>query len=168
MSTWMSEKEFRQAGAEEIGVTINVPFLKEIKQDSEFRQLLTAVYERLNALPSPTPRTATEMLAGLRDQLETYFALEEFYGYARNALETNPTLSRQAATLKAEHRELFLQFHKIVETSEQIVYHECSAKVTVKQLAEQLDSFCLALANHEQREMDLMMRKCNQDTGVGD
>jgi hypothetical protein len=168
MSVWMSEKDFRAGGAEAMGVTINVPFLQEIKQDSEFRQTLTSVYHQLNSEIPTTPRVAAELLSELRDQLETYLTLEEFYGYFRNSAVTNPSVSRKATELKSDHEQLFLQFNQIVETSEQIVYHECSPTTTVKQLAEQLDVFCQTFAEHEDQEMALMMQMCNQDIGVGD
>jgi hypothetical protein len=168
MSLWMSEKEFRQSDAQSLGVTINVAFLQEIKQDSEFRQTLTEVHARINAPEPVPPRTASELLGDLRDQLETYFALEEFYGYFKNSAESNPTVSQAASSLRQDHERLFLQFSDLVECSEQIVYRECSKEVTVKQLAEKLDEFCHALAKHEHDEMELMMRMCNEDIGVGD
>ena len=170
MSVWMSEREFRQGGAEAVGVTINVPFLQEIKQDFEFRQLLSKVYHQLNMEDGEklSPRRAAELLSDLRDELETYFALEEFYGYFDRSAETNPSVSKKACDLRSEHEKLYLQFNDLVETSEQIVYHECSPDVTVKQLAAQLDKFCVALADHEQNEMELMMRMVNEDIGVGD
>lgn len=168
MTTWMSETEFRAADPQAVGVTINVPFLQEIKQDYEFRSVLTQVYQRLNTEIAPTPRVAAELLAELRDQLETYFTLEDFYGYFKNSAETNPTLSKEATNLKSEHSTLYLQFNEIVDLSEQIVYQECGPDVSVKSLAERLDQFCQSLADHEQQEMDLMMRTHNQDLGVGD
>ena len=168
MSVWMSEKEFRDANPAAAGVTINVPFLQEIKQDNEFRHLLGQVHQRLAANPPMSARAAAEQLGQLRDQLETYFALEEFYGYFKNSAITNPSISHQATSLKHEHESLFLQFNEIVDTSEQIVYHECSHNVTVKQLAAKLAVFCQALEKHEQLEMELMLRMCNEDLGVGD
>ncbi len=170
MSVWMSETEFRQGGAAAVGVTINVPFLQEIKQDFEFRQLLNNVYHQLNTRDGEKigPRRASELLSDLRDELETYFALEEFYGYFERSAEINPSVSKQAGSLRSEHEKLYLQFNDLVETSEQIVYHECSPDITVQQLAEKLDEFCRALADHEQNEMELMMRMCNEDIGVGD
>jgi len=168
MSVWLSEKEFRQSDPESLGVTINVAFLQEIKQDSEFRQTLNNVYAAMNAAESLSPRAASELLSGLRDQLETYFALEEFYGYFKNSAESNPTVSQAASSLRKDHERLYLQFTALVECSEQIVYHECSDDVTVKNLAVKLDEFCQALAKHEHDEMELMMRMCNEDIGVGD
>jgi len=168
MSSWISEKDYRQGGGESAGIAINVPFLQEIKQDFEFRELLNEVSRRINSTPTPSPRETAELLASLRDQLETYFALEEFYGYFKNSHETNQTLSRQAEELKNQHSQLYLQFNEIVEKSEQILYQECSQQFTVKDLAEMMEVFCNALAQHEHGEMDLMMRSCNQDIGVGD
>jgi replication fork clamp-binding protein CrfC len=164
----MSEKEFRQAGAQDLGVAINLPFLMEIKEDSEFRHLLNEVYRQINQVPPPNPRAATEMLSQLRDQLETYFALEEFYGFVNKVASPDPIHTRLAAELADEHQRLYLQFNDIVEIGEQIVYQECSSKVTVGDLSALLDKFCYALAQHEQKEMTLMMTTCNQETGVGD
>ena len=82
MSTWLSEKEFRQSGAESAGVTINVAFLQEIKSDFGFRDLLNDVYHQLKPSSGSgvsndesdewvSPRVAAEMLGELRDGLET-------------------------------------------------------------------------------------------------
>jgi iron-sulfur cluster repair protein YtfE (RIC family) len=168
MSVWMSERDFRQGGAAAIGVTINVPFLQEIKEDYEFRHLLAETRQKLKATEEPTPRQAAEMLSTLRDELETYFALEEFYGYFQRSAETNPSVCQKAGQLRTEHETLFLQLNGLVEMIEQIVYHECSPKITVRDVADKFDEFCTALSQHEQCEMDLMMRMCNEDIGVGD
>jgi iron-sulfur cluster repair protein YtfE (RIC family) len=164
----MSEQEFRQGGAEAIGVTINVAFLQEIKEDFEFRQLLNRVQEKMNSAELPKPREASEMLHELRDELETYFTLEECYGYFQQAAVSNPAVSIKAADLQSDHERLFLQFNAIVEMSEQIVYRECSDEITVANLSADLAAFCTKLTAHEQNEMELMMRMCNEDIGVGD
>jgi hypothetical protein len=179
MSTWLSEKEFRQSGAESAGITINVAFLQEIKSDFGFRDLLNDVYHQLKPVPrrevfedesgdQVPPRVAAEMLGELRDGLETYFALEEFYGYFQQAEVLNPCVSQKAFGLQSEHETLFLKLNQIVETAQQIVYHEAGPETTFDQVAEELESFCIELAQHEQAEMDLMMRLCNEDIGVGD
>ena len=179
MSTWLSEKEFRQSGAESAGITINVAFLQEIKSDFGFRDLLNDVYQQLKPESTRgdfddesgekvTPRVAAEMLGDLRDGLETYFALEEFYGYFQQAEVLNPCVSQKAFSLQSEHETLFLKLNQIVEIAQQIVYHEAGPETTLGQVAEELDSFCVELAKHEQAEMDLMMRLCNEDLGVGD
>ena len=179
MSTWLSEKEFRQSGAESAGITINVAFLQEIKSDFGFRDLLNDVYHQLKpgstrgavddeSGEKVTPRVAAEMLSDLRDGLETYFALEEFYGYFQQAEVLNPCVSQKAFSLQSEHETLFLKLNQIVEIAQQIVYHEAGPETTLDQVAEELDSFCVELAEHEQAEMDLMMRLCNEDFGVGD
>ena len=168
MTVWMSEKEFRQGGAEAVGVTINVAFLQEIKEDFGFRKMLNDVYQTLHRGEKVHPRIASEMLSGLRDELETYFALEEFYGYFDQSAEQNPAVSKKAYHLRSDHEKLYLQFNDIVEKSEQIVYHECPEDFTVRELCSYLDQFCMALADHEQSEMELMMRLVNEDIGVGD
>jgi hypothetical protein len=115
-----------------------------------------------------SPRVAAEMLGELRDGLETYFALEEFYGYFEQSAVQNPCVSQKALGLQSEHEALFLKLNQIVEMVQQIVYHEAGPEITMDRVAEELESFCIQLAHHEQSEMDLMMRLCNEDFGVGD
>jgi hypothetical protein len=172
----MSEKEFRQSGAEYAGVTINVAFLQEIKSDFGFRDLLNRTYQRLSpdnlssgmsGPDSVSARQAAEMLIELRDELKTYFALEEFYGYFQKSAIDNPSVSLQAMDLQDEHTKLFVQLGQIVERAEKIVYQEPGSE-SLNEVALELESFCIDLASHEQSEMDLMMRLCNEDIGVGD
>tara|TARA_B110000495_G_scaffold101346_1_gene87545 strand:- start:1378 stop:1917 length:540 start_codon:yes stop_codon:yes gene_type:complete len=179
MSTWISETEFRQSGAEAAGITINVPFLREIKTDYEFRELLNNVYhEIMHGAGNRTIRFASESgnfaqkvaerLSDLRDELETYFALEECYGYFQHSATQNPNVSRSASRLQQDHETLFLQLSEIIETTWQVVYRESSPQVEFQKIAESFDRFCENLAHHEQEEMELMMRLCNEDFGVGD
>ena len=172
MTTWLSEKEYLQSGAESAGVTINVAFLNEIKEDFEFRTLLNEVYHRLRPTdPSQPPvsnQVAAEILSDLRDALETYFALEEFYGYFGLSTPDNPQVSQQAAQLKSEHEALFLELCAVVELAHQVVYREADPGITLDQIGQQFERFCINLAQHEQSEMVLMMRLCNEDIGVGD
>ena len=171
MSTWLSEKEFRQSGAESAGVTINVAFLQEIKSDFGFRDVLNEVYYKFRPTSDAerlSPRVAAELMESLRDELETYFALEEFYGYFEQSAVQNPCVNQKAAGLQSEHEALFLRISQMVEEIQQIVYHESGPELTLEKIADDLEDFCKALANHEQAEMDLMMRLCNEDFGVGD
>ncbi len=179
MSTWISETEFRQSGAEAAGITINVPFLQEIKTDYGFRELLNNVYhEIIHAGGDRTIRFAAnsgnfaqqvaERLSDLRDEMETYFALEEFYGYFQHSALKNPNVSQNASSLQQDHETLYLQLSEIIEATWQVVYRESSPQVQFQQIAESFDRFCCDLAHHEQVEMDLMMRLCNEDFGVGD
>jgi len=172
MSTWLSEKEYQQSGAESAGVTINVAFLNEIKEDFGFRSLLNEVYRRLRPedplQPLVSARVAADILSELRDELETYFALEEFYGYFGLATPDNPQVTQEAAKLKFGHEALFLELCSVVESAHQVVYREAAPAVTLDQIGQQFERFCINLAHHEQSEMDLMMRLCNEDIGVGD
>lgn len=183
MSIWFSETEFRQSGVLSLGVhmdvdreaavaeermTLNVAFMSEIKEDFDFRETLNNVYYRLNDPETISPRDAAKELATLRDQLETYFAMEEFYGYFQQSAISNPAVNHQADVLRNDHEALFLKLSNLVDLAEQIVYQECSKKITTLDLAVELDSFCQALADHEQDEMELMMRLHNEEFGVGD
>jgi len=171
MSTWLSEKEFRQSGAESAGVTINVAFLQEIKEEFDFRSHLNHVYHRLkpqDIRDRVSIRDAADLLLALRDELETYFALEEFYGYFAQAAVDNPRVSKEATELRSGHENLYLQLNKAVEWSQQLVYGESGPELTLCDVVDEFEQFCVKLAHHEQDEMDLMMRLCNEDFGVGD
>jgi len=172
MSTWLSEKEYHQSGAESAGVTINVAFLNEIKEDFGFRELLTDVYRHFKpGVPLETPlsaQVAAEILSDLRDELETYFALEEFYGYFGLGSPENPKISQEAAEIRTGHETLFLELSAVVELAHQAVYREVTPEVTLDQIGQEFERFCLNLAHHEESEMHLMMRLCNEDIGVGD
>jgi len=182
VSIWFSETEFRRSGVLSLGVhmdvdyqaavaqeriTLNVAFMHEIKEEFDFRETLNNVYYRLNTKTAISPRDAAKELATLRDQLETYFAMEEFYGYFQQSAISNPRVNHQADLLRNDHETLFLQLSNLVDLAEQIVYRECSKKITTLDLAVELDSFCQALADHEQDEMELMMRLHNEEFGVG-
>lgn len=168
---WMTEAEYREAGAAAIGVTINAAFLNDIKTDFGFRELLNEVYAKLGDASEGklTAHQTAELLGDLRDELETYFALEEFYGYFTEAAIVNPNVSQSASSLRDDHEELFLELNEIVEQSLQIAYGEVvESRLSMPMVFDQFEEFCIHLAQHEQAEMDLMMRLCNEDFGVGD
>lgn len=168
MTTWLTEKEYRQSGAISVGMTINVAFLEEIKTDFDFRSTLNKVYQQVNQRPDPAPPEIVRWLNELGDQLETYFALEEFYGYFEQDEVTNVRVSKKVAKKTEEHETLFLQLNEVIDVAEQIVYHECSNDLTIAEVRQLLDRFCEALADHEQDEMELIMEMFNEDVGVGD
>lgn len=168
---WLSEQEYRLSGAEATGFTFNVAFLLEIKSDYGFRDLLKQVRSKLCPGPAVdlvSPRQAAELLSDLRDELETYFALEEFYGYFKHANIDNPPVSKKAARLKGEHETLYLDLSRVIEMAQQLVYQECGPEVTVKSIGEAFEQFYVSLMRHEEAEMNLVMALCNEDFGVGD
>ena len=167
MSTWLTEKEFRQSGAEATGVTLNVAFFKEIKQDNlPVREQARKIGQMFNS--GVSPKSALDILLDFQEELKTYFALEEFYGYFQNASIRNPTISTLATGLKAEHEDLFLQLAQIIDLNEQIVYQECSPTTSIVEVADLFETFTHSFESHEHQEMELMMRLCNEEFGVGD
>jgi hypothetical protein len=171
MSLFLTEQEFERDSAEAAAISINAAFLNDIKTDFRFRDVLNEVYYKFKppvaSEPLP-PRLAAALLTDLRDALETYFSLEEFYGYFSDAAVNNPCVNNKANALKEQHRTLFLSLSEILDKAEQIVYREVGPEVTVEQLGDELETFCKSLAEHEEAEMELMMRSCNEDIGVGD
>jgi len=167
MSTWLTEKEYRQSGAIAAGMTINAAFMDEIKADFDFRSTLNRTYYWLNQKPDATPRLVVQWLEDLRDQLETYFALEEFYGYFRQDSIENPVVNRKAQEKTREHETLYLDLSRVIDLAEQIVYRESADNVNLDTVRSEFEKFCAALAKHEQDEMELIMQLCNQDIGGG-
>ena len=166
---WLSEQEYRLSGAEAAGFTFNVAFLIEIKSDFGFRELLKQVRSRLCPPPSVdllSSRQAADLLSDLRDELETYFALEEFYGYFKHANIDNPPVSSKATRLKNEHETLYLELSQVIEMAQQLVYRECGSEITVKNIGDEFEKFYTNLMRHEQAEMNLVMALCNEEIGV--
>ncbi|MEM7455100.1 MAG: hypothetical protein AAF456_12185 [Planctomycetota bacterium] len=170
MTMWITETEYRRSGGVfRTGLAINTAFLEEIKEDSvEFRQVLKDTSDRFSAGEMPTPVDAARLLGNLRDALQTYFAVEAFYGYFENAEIKHQAVSNRAQELLDEHDVLFLQLNGLVDEAQQIVYKECSDELTVREIAGRFDEFCQALQAHEDAEMNLVMRLHNEDIGVGD
>lgn len=171
MSVWLSESEYRQSGATQTGLTINVAFLQEIKEDIGLQDLIENARQHFMTAESSVrnrPIVTAHVLNELRDELETYFALEEFYGYFQNAEVVNPSVSHRADALKSEHEILFLELNQLIDSVEQIIYHENSRDLTFEQIANDFDHFITALHQHEQKEMELVMRLYNEEIGVGD
>jgi hypothetical protein len=168
MSTWLTEAEFRQSGARATGVTINVAFLKEIKEDNiHLTSTLQETLDHFSSVEKVDPKSAVDQLVELQDALETHFAMEEFYGYFQNALLTNPSISPRAEKTRNEHQDLFLQLNRLVDRAEQVLYHECSPPITIHDVIGEFRTFHQALEKHEAAERELMMRLCNEELGVG-
>ncbi|HMP78556.1 MAG TPA: hemerythrin domain-containing protein [Pirellulaceae bacterium] len=167
MSTWLTEAEYRTSGAAKLGLTLNTAFLQEIKEDHiEFRKLLEDVLVAFSQKDPPTPKQAVDWLSRLRDALESYFALEEFYGYFKSSRTANLAVSQRADKLRHEHHTLFVRLCELEDQAEQILYHE--TPITMAEVAEGLIAFYSQMREHEQREMALMMELHNQVLGGGD
>jgi hypothetical protein len=146
----------------------NPAFLQEIKEESiHYSELLRSVAQALSVEATIRPRMLAELLGRLRDELETYFALEEFYGYLPHNADAYPEISREAEHLKSQHAPLFVQLNTLVDQAERLVYHESPGRSTDEIIAGFFD-FYAALREHEQREMELAMRFHNEEVGVGD
>ncbi len=170
MTSWMTEKDYRQAGGKELGIGLNSAFILEIKQDSiEFRQLLREILGEIklsNDQPSAAyVRYLHDRLGHLRDEIETYFALEEFYGGFHES--SGRDIRRQVDKLKQQHVDLFLQLESIVDLIEQLVYQE-TQEFSLSLVAERFHEFYRDWESHEEFEMEIVMQNCNEVLGTGD
>lgn len=164
--TWVSKQEYRQSSIGIVGLTLNPAFLREIKEDNiAFRDMLEQNLLLVSRRPLPLIRDLSDRLALLRDALESYFALEEFYGYFRHAHDLDPVVTNKANMLRTQHEKLFLQLNDIVDRSEQILYRESAPSLTTEKIAKDFVAFYHDLIAHEQAEIALLIDLNNREIG---
>lgn len=151
-------------------VTVNAAFLQEIKDDArEFRQLLVQSADLLSPalVQHASVKRVVDVLSQLRDQLALHFTLEEAYGYFEDAIHAAPQLSEQAEHLRNQHQSLFVDYCRVVEAAEQLLYGERDDESRAL-LARLFRNFLADLQLHEAREQDLIVAAFNDDLGAGD
>ena len=181
MNTWLTERELRDSKDERDlhdsqddnilwpGLTINVAFLQDIKTDSNLpdesigriKELLSQEMECTQIDPAPLAKE----LNRLRDELETYFALEEFYGYFDQAKINRSRVSIRAETLKSQHVSIYLEVCELAELAESAQYQEIAMEQALPAIVAGFHSFVQSFQCHEQEEADLMLQLSNQDLG---
>ena len=151
-------------------VSINPAFLREIKDDHhELRQLIhhcSAMLDHSGPVEIDSKRLV-ELLTKLRDQLAMHFSLEEAYGYFEDAIMVAPHLCRRAESLRSQHFDLFAEMCRVVDTSEELLYHEKPLRL-LQRLANHYHSFLSRFHEHEAAESDLILEAFNDDIGTGD
>jgi hypothetical protein len=172
MSSWLTEQDFRKT-QEKItafpGLTLNVAFLQDIKQDTEKpEEIIGEIRSLLSQGADVKPAELVSQLGRLRDELETYFALEEFYGYFQSAKLTYPRVSNRAERLQTQHETLYLDLCQLIEQAERTLYGESVLEKSLPDIVTGFHAFVQSFNLHEQEEFDLMMKLCNDDLGVGD
>ena len=171
MSSWITEQQFRESQVGKLGIGLNAAFIQEIKEDSvDFRKLLHDVCCQVVAAPVQAERyqvvcRLSRLLNDLRDELETFFSLEEFFGGFDAA--ASGTLSDVVTDLRAEHVQLFEQLNSVCEAFEKMVYHETGLDKLESGVAA-FEAFYHALQDHERREMGTILRQINEVLGEGD
>lgn len=164
MSTWLSAAEYRASGAKQLGLALNRAFFQEIKEDHDlFRQMIDAVVAKWSNHAVAINRVSVDEMLQLRDALESYFALEEFFGFLPTKRVLGTEIVQVALRMQEEHRELFLQLSDIIEVMEQHLYHE--RRSTSQEVSEKIQSFYARWCEHEQQEMTLMLRAHNEELG---
>ncbi len=173
MSSWLTEQDLRHQHGEAAswpGLTLNVAFLQEIKQDVEQPAAIIETL-RLQLATKGTKVPLAELvslLEHLRDELETYFALEEFYGYFQAAQLIHPHVSNCAHQLQSQHEAIYMEVCHLVELAHRVLYREVSSARVLPTIVEGFQTFVQRFQAHEQQESELMMRLCNDEIGVGD
>ena len=172
MSTWITEQDFRDLRDDDSvwpSLTLNVAFLHDIKQDTEKPdEIIGELKILLSDKTLIDPAELVSLLGRLRDELETYFALEEFYGYFKQAKMIQPRVSNRAEDLRTQHEQMFLDVCELNELAESALYRETPLEQSLPAIVTGFHSFVQSFHYHEQEEFDLMMQLCNLDIGVGD
>ncbi len=168
MSIW-TERELREDTAALRQLTLNVAFLADIKEDSvRPRELVQLIQVQLSEPRRIEFRKLADDLQRLRDELETHFALEEFYGYFESAVISHPGINARADRLRSQHEVIFLDLCELVELSEGVSYGETEPHRALAAIRAGFHSFVQSFSRHEEEEQELMMRLCSDDLGVGD
>ena len=142
-------------------VTVNAAFLQEIKEVNEelwqfFKDVQRMLSEPLRE--RSRRRRFIAKLEQLRDQVALHFALEEAYGYFESPLHVVAHLCETAATLRAEHRNLYTQLCDLVEDAQQWDY-EGQWSLFRSQLAAEFLAFHNRFQLHESRELELIQQQ---------
>jgi hypothetical protein len=150
-------------------VTVNAAFLQEIKEvNQELWTLLADLRHRCQRPIAPGQcRQLIDKLCQLRDQLALHFSLEEAYGYFDDPVDVAPQLGRLAEHLRAEHKDLYLDFCEIVERGERMFYDEQHAALALW-IGPEFLGLDRRLRHHEECENELIMDAYDGDIGVGD
>ena len=168
MARYLTETELREGEDRSATRGINAAFLLEIKEDHvEFRELFKRALELIRPGQFIKPRELADLLGQLRDEMETYFCLEEFYGGFDMAFQADPSNARTVAKLKHQHEQLFTYLIDLVERAEQVVYHEVPA-TRIRSILVDFRQFAVDLSRHEDAELDLISRQSSLEIGVGD
>jgi hypothetical protein len=151
-------------------LTVNAPFLREIKDDNRrLADLLVA----LRALTGNSVllrnhwHRLVDLLARLCDQLALHFALEEAYGYFEDEFDVPPHLAERAEALQAERTDLFGSIRHIAEEAEEWRARRGSPH-RLFLMARRFRHFDAELQNHEAAENALILEALQDDIGVGD
>ena len=172
MSSWLTESDVRESRGDLTGLqgtTLNVAFLNDIKQGTKKpEELIRDIRALLVSQFSLDLAALVNQMHALRDELETYFTVEEFYGYFKSANLVQPTVSRRASSLQTQHEQIYLEICSLIDLAEGLLYCEIELRPTFPILVSRFSSFTQTFLQHEQEEFDLMMQLCNQEIGVGD
>ena len=174
MTVRLTELEFQNDVELSSCLSINVAFMNEIKDDHvELRHCLSGLDSVLigpigQEFAIDQSRQLVDRFHQLRDALETYFALEEFYGYFQSASQTNSQVATKSLQLFREHELLYLHACRLVEYAERVLYGEVKLEGSIEFIRVAYRDFYRRFHEHEQTEAELMMRFCNEEIGVGD
>jgi hypothetical protein len=149
-------------------VTVNAAFFQEIKEvNQELWNMLDDARQRIERpLGVGQCRSLLELLGRLRDQLALHFALEEAYGYFDDPEFVAPALGHEAENLRAEHKDIYVRFCRLVELAEKWYY--ANETITLARcIGPVFRDFDRRLQRHEAKENALIFDMLG-DTGVGD
>jgi hypothetical protein len=110
-------------------------------------------------------RTFLRDLRDFQNRLLQHFDLEEDGGFMADLIAHTPRMAGQAATLEEEHEEIVRVLDGIVSDVKRIA---SQSEWVDAGLRSRMDSFLMALKEHEAAECSLIQEVYYQDIGVAD
>lgn len=170
MASTQSSSATRAASKAATNVTVNVAFLREIKEvHTELWEGLMQL-QMLCSRPISLRSQSTELVERLKellDMLAFHFTLEEAYGYFDDPVYVSAPFSDRVEQLRAEHSILYTQLCRIVDEADALLRRgKLAALTTITPVA--FERFAKRFLEHEEAEMKLTQDGWCDDMGVGD
>jgi len=139
-------------------------------EHATLRRSLDELVARMHAIAQGTANDAGSraearwLFTELEERLPRHFVDEERFGFLSTAIELAPRLSKRADTLRAEH-------HMLRDHLDALAFHVRDAGADParwKELEVACGAFAEQIAEHENREDELILEALSEDLGAAD
>jgi hypothetical protein len=151
-------------------VTINAGFFEEIKEAhvdvcAKVEQIM--LLARQSSWTESTCCQLTDELDHLVELIESYFSLEEAFGYFDDPVYVSACYSDRVNELRSEHGNLLLVLSHIRDHASRLLYNGRLSE-SADAILSRLRVFCDQLDQHEVRERELITEAFSSDIGCCD
>lgn len=138
--------------------TVNPAFFREIKESSEPLWRLLGEAQRACTRPVRTferGEHVLDILNRLREELRTYFRLEEFYGYFENPAYAESEICDRADGLRCEHEQLEAELERIIAVGHNLLERRYYSSFSLL-ISQRFSAFNAHFQEHEAHENELI------------